>query len=153
MNSKTDRWYFEDFIPGDMIELGTRTVSEEEIIDFARQFDPQSFHVDKEAASHSIYGGVIASGWHTCAMIMRLVVDGFLANSSSMGSPGIDEIRWLLPVRPGDILTVKAKTLASKVSASKPDRGVVNTLWEAINQDGKLICTITGMGMFGRRPE
>lgn len=153
MSIKTDRWYFEDFIPGTVIELGQRVVTEEEIITFARQFDPQSFHVDKEAASHSIFGGVIASGWHTCGMIMRMVVDGFLANSSSMGSPGVDEIRWILPVRPGDTLTVTAETTGSKLSTSKPDRGVINTLWKAHNQEGKLVCTITGMGMFGRRPE
>ncbi|MFZ6712394.1 MaoC family dehydratase [Undibacterium sp. TC9W] len=153
MSIKTDRWYFEDFVPGTVIELGQRVVTEEEIITFARQFDPQSFHVDKEAASHSIFGGVIASGWHTCGMIMRMVVDGFLANSSSMGSPGVDEIRWILPVRPGDTLTVTAETTGSKLSTSKPDRGVINTLWKAHNQEGKLVCTIAGMGMFGRRPD
>ncbi|MDP1978155.1 MaoC family dehydratase [Undibacterium sp.] len=152
MSIKTDRWYFEDFVPGTVIELGQRIVTEEEIISFAKQFDPQSFHVDKEVASHSIFGGVIASGWHTCGMIMRMVVDGFLANSSSMGSPGVDEIRWILPVRPGDILSVTAETTGSKPSASKPDRGVINTLWKAYNQEGKLVCTIAGMGMFGRRP-
>ena len=89
MTAKTFRLYFEDFIPGNVIQLGSRTVSEEEIIDFARQFDPQPFHVDKDAATHSIFGDVIASGWHTCGLIMRLVVDGFLNESSSMGSPGI----------------------------------------------------------------
>ncbi len=153
MTAKTDHWYFEDFIPGKVIELGTRAVSEEEIISFATQFDPQSFHVDKETATDSIFGGVIASGWHTCSMIMRMVVDGFLKNSSSMGSPGVDEIRWILPVRPGDILTVTAETLDSRPSTSKPDRGVLITMWRATNQEGKLVCTIQGMGMFGRRPQ
>ncbi|MEB0139116.1 MULTISPECIES: MaoC family dehydratase [unclassified Undibacterium] len=152
MTSKTYSWYFEDFIPGNVIELGQRQVSEAEIIDFAKQFDPQSFHIDKQAAQASIFGDVIASGWHTCSMIMRLVVDGFLGDSSSMGSPGIDEIRWILPVRPGDTLSVSAATLSCKASSSKPDRGVVHTMWKAVNQHGQLVCTITGMGMFGRRP-
>ena len=152
MTAKTDKWFFEDFIPGKVIELGNRKVSEEEIISFATQFDPQSFHIDKEAAADSIFGGVIASGWHTCGMIMRMVVDGFLKDSSSMGSPGVDEIRWILPVRPGDTLTITAETLESRPSTSKPDRGVLITMWRATNQEGKLVCTIKGMGMFGRRP-
>ncbi|MBC3885955.1 MaoC family dehydratase [Undibacterium griseum] len=152
MADKILSWYFEDFVPGNIIQLGQRTVSEDEIIEFAEKFDPQSFHVDKEAAKNSIFGGVIASGWHTCSMIMRMVVDGFIADSSSMGSPGVDEVRWILPVRPGDTLTVTAETVASIPSSSKPDRGVVHTVWKAVNQDGKTVCTIKGMGMFGRRP-
>ncbi|MCU6435188.1 MaoC family dehydratase [Undibacterium sp. Jales W-56] len=152
MTAKTYQWYFEDFIPGSVIQLGQRTLGETEIIDFARQFDPQAFHVDKDAAAHSIFGGVIASGWHTCSIIMRMVVDGFLNDSASMGSPGLDEVRWILPVRPGDTLTVTAETLESRPSTSKPDRGVVITMWKATNQDGKQVCTIKGMGMFGRRP-
>ena len=153
MTGKTYQWYFEDFIPGNIIELGSRTISESEIIEFASQFDPQPFHIDKAAASHSIFGGVIASGWHTCGIIMRMVVDGFLNDSTSMGSPGLEEVRWILPVRPGDTLTVTAQTLESRPSSSKPDRGVVLTEWRAVNQDDKLVCTIKGMGMFGRRPE
>ncbi|MBY0570841.1 MAG: MaoC family dehydratase [Burkholderiaceae bacterium] len=153
MTTKQFTWYFEDFIPGSVIPLGQRTVTEEEIIHFAQQFDPQSFHVDKDAAKASIFGGVIASGWHTCSMIMRMVVDGFIADSSSMGSPGVDEVRWILPVRPGDTLTVSAETVSVKPSTSKPDRGVVNTVWKAVNQNGQLVCTINGMGMFGRRPQ
>jgi len=147
------KWYFEDFIPGESIQLGQRTVTEEEIIAFATQFDPQTFHIDKVAAKESIFGDVIASGWHTCSMMMRMVVDGFIGDSSSMGSPGIDNIRWTAPVRPGDTLTVTAETTGSKVSTSKPDRGVVNTVWKAVNQHGQIVCTIDGMGMFGRRPQ
>jgi acyl dehydratase len=150
--AKTYKWYFEDFIPGHVIELGQRQVSEAEIITFATAFDPQPFHIDTEAASDSIFGGVIASGWHTCSMIMRMVVDGFLNESTSMGSPGVDEVRWILPVRPGDTLSISAETLDSRPSSSKRDRGVVFTMWRAVNQDGKLVCTIKGMGMFGRRP-
>lgn len=147
------KWYFEDFEVGRAIDVGSRTVTEEEIIDFATKFDPQPFHVDKNAAEHSIYGGIIASGWHTCAMIMRLMVDGFLRNASSMGSPGVDEIRWLKPVRGGDTLTVTTTAVEIRPSASKPDRGVVVTLWQAKNQHGELVATVKGMGMFQRRPK
>jgi acyl dehydratase len=145
-------WYFEDFYPGQDIDLGTRSVSEEEIIAFAKEFDPQPFHVDREAAAQSIYGGVIASGWHTCGMMMRMVVDGPLGKSSSMGSPGLDSVRWLAPVRAGDTLNVHYQTVKVKASASKPDRGVVWSKWVAINQHGETVCTVEGMGMFGRRP-
>jgi acyl dehydratase len=145
-------WYFEDFEPGQDIDLGTRTVTEDEIVAFARQYDPQPFHVDRDAAADSIYGGVIASGWHTCGMMMRLVVDGLLGKSSSMGSPGLDGVRWLAPVRAGDTLNVRYQTVQVKASASKPDRGVVWSKWVAINQHGETVCTVEGMGMFGRRP-
>ncbi|HEY0061680.1 MAG TPA: MaoC family dehydratase [Telluria sp.] len=145
-------WYFEDFYPGQEVALGSRSVSEEEIIAFATQFDPQPFHVDHEAAAASPYGGVIASGWHTCSMMMRIVVDGMMASAASMGSPGLDKVRWILPVRAGDTLTVSYLTTAVKASASRPDRGVVWSTWQAHNQRGELVCTIEGMGMFGRRP-
>ncbi len=145
-------WYFEDFFPGQDIDLGTRAVTEEEIIAFASAYDPQPFHVDREAASHSIYGGVIASGWHTCGMMMRMVVDGLLAKSTSMGSPGLDSVRWLAPVRAGDTLNVHYQTTQVKASNSKPDRGVVWSKWVAINQHGETVCTVEGMGMFRRRP-
>ncbi|GAB3422033.1 MaoC family dehydratase [Massilia agilis] len=145
-------WYFEDFYPGQEIDLGKRTVSEEEIIAFARQFDPQPFHIDREAAAHSIYGGVIASGWHTCSMMMRMVVDGLMCSASSMGSPGLDGVRWLQPVRAGDTLAVRYLTVKVKPSNSRPDRGVVWSKWVATNQRGEEVCIIEGMGMFGRRP-
>jgi acyl dehydratase len=145
-------WFFEDFEVGNTIEVGKRTVTEEEIIDFATQFDPQPFHIDKDAASKSIYGGVIASGWHTCSMIMRMMVDGFLNKAASMGSPGVDEIRWIKPVRPGDTLTVTTTAIEKRPSGSKPDRGVVVTKWEAKNQHGEVVATVKGMGMFARRP-
>jgi acyl dehydratase len=144
-------WYFEDFYPGQEIDLGTRSVTEEEIIAFASAFDPQPFHVDKEAAAQSIYGGVIASGWHTCSMMMRMVVDGLMAKSSSMGSPGLDGVRWLAPVRAGDTLNVRYRTTQVKASNSKPDRGVVWSMWLAINQHGETVCTVEGMGMFRKR--
>ena len=145
-------WYFEDFFPGQDIDLGTRAVTEDEIIAFASQFDPQPFHIDREAAAQSIYGGVIASGWNTCSMMMRMVVDGLMAKSSSMGSPGLDGVRWLAPVRAGDTLNVRYQTTQVKASNSKPDRGVVWSKWVAINQHGETVCTVEGMGMFARKP-
>jgi acyl dehydratase len=147
------RWYFEDFEVGKVIEIGSRTVTEEEIIAFASQFDPQPFHVDPAAAKQSIYGGIIASGWHTCSLMMRMMVDGFLKDAASLGSPGVDEIRWLKPVRAGDTLTVVTTATEVRPSTSKPDRGVVHTLWQANNQHGELVTTVKGMGMYLRRPE
>jgi acyl dehydratase len=147
-----DYWYFEDFEPGQDIDLGTRAVTEDEIVAFARDFDPQPFHVDHDAAAASTFGGVIASGWHTCSMMMRMVVDGLLNRSASMGSPGLDGVRWLAPVRAGDTLNVRYRTVQVKASASKPDRGVVWSKWVALNQHGETVCTVEGMGMFGRRP-
>jgi acyl dehydratase len=145
-------WYFEDFHPGQEIDLGTRSVTEEEIIAFARQFDPQPFHIDHDAAAGSIFGGVIASGWHTCSMMMRMVVDGLMARSASMGSPGVDSVRWLRPVRPGDTLHVRYLTQDVRASNSRPDRGVVWSKWVATNQHGEQVCTVEGMSMFARRP-
>lgn len=147
------KWYFDDFEVGRTIDVGSRAVSEEEILDFATKYDPQPFHVDKAAAERSMYGGIIASGWHTCGMIMRLMVDGFLKEAASLGSPGVDEIRWIKPVRGGDTLHVTTTFLEVRPSASKPDRGVVVTLWQAKNQHGELVATIKGMGMFLRRPQ
>lgn len=146
------KWYFEDFEVGKAIEVGSRTVSEEEILDFAKKFDPQPFHVDREAAAKSIYGGIIASGWHTCGLMMRLMVDGFLREAASLGSPGIDEIRWVKPVRGGDTLHVTTTALEVRPSSSKPDRGIIVTLWQAKNQHGELVATVKGMGLFQRRP-
>lgn len=146
------KMYFEDFEVGNAIEVGGYTVSEAEIIEFATRFDPQPFHVDAAAAAQSMFGGIIASGWHTCSMMMRLMVDGYMRNSSSLGSPGVDEVRWLKPVRGGDILTVRCAVLESVPSSSRPDRGVIFTQWEATNQRGELVATIKGRGIFGRRP-
>ena len=150
---KKTNWYFEDFFPGQEIALGSRAVSEEEMIAFATQFDPQPFHVDHDAAANSLFKGVIASGWHTCSMMMRLVVDNLMSESSSMGSPGLDGVRWLLPVRAGDTISVSYLTTKVKPSTSRTDRGVVWSKWTATNQHGEAVCTIEGMGMFGRRPD
>ena len=144
--------YFEDFAVGSRRELDSYLVTEEEILAFARQYDPQPFHIDKEAAANSIYGGLISSGWMTCSIMMRLLVLSTTGKSASMGSPGVDEIRWLKPVYAGDTLTVVLNVLDTRASQSKPDRGIVHTQWEATNQRGELVCTVKGMGMYGRRP-
>ena len=144
--------YLEDFTPGQEIKLGSRSVSKEEIIAFATQFDPQLFHIDEDAAKETIYGGLIASGWHTVLLFMRLLADGLLANAASMGSPGVDEVRWLKPVRPGDTLSARGVVKEVVPSRSKPDRGMIKTTYEMYNQDGEKVLSMKGLGMFGRRP-
>jgi len=144
--------HFEDFRPGDVIELGSRTITKEAIIAFAKEFDPQVFHVDEEAAKQTIYGGLLASGWHTGSLLMRLLCDGLLARTASLGSPGIDELRWLKPVRPGDTLSGRMTVLESIPSRSKPDRGMVRSLMELRNQHGEVVLTVKGLSLLGRRP-
>lgn len=145
------KWYFEDLEIGQPLDLGSCVVTEEEIVRFAEQFDPQPFHVDPDAAAQSIYGGIIASGWHTCSLMMRQVVKGLLGESAGLGSPGIDEIRWIRPLRGGDTLHVVMTVLEARPSVSKPDRGVVKMLWEASNQHGEAVATVRSLGMFQRR--
>jgi acyl dehydratase len=144
--------YFEDFPPGDVRESPPRAVTRDEIVAFARQFDPQPFHVDDAAAQRTIYHGLLASGWHTCAIYMRLMWDTFLKDTVSLGSPGVDEIRWLNPVRPGDTLRVRFTVIEAVPSRSKPDRGIVRSLSEVFNQHGDVVMTLRGLGMFARRP-
>lgn len=144
-------YFFEDFSPGRVFELGTTSVTEDEIIEFARRFDPQPFHIDPEAAAATMYGGIIASGWHSCSMLMRLMVDGVLGDSTSMGSPGMDEVRWLAPVRPGDTLTGTSTVASARRSSSKPDRGIVELVNEMRNQDGVLVVSMRGTGFYGCR--
>jgi acyl dehydratase len=127
-------------------------VTREEIVAFAREFDPQPFHVDEAAAAGTIYGGLIASGWHTIALYMRLMWDSYLKDTASLGSPGVDEVRWLKPVRPGDTLRARFTVLDAVPSRSKPDRGIVRSLSEVFNQHGEVVMTLRGLGMFGRRP-
>src|SRR5207245_3532947 len=133
--SLTEDRYFEDYIPGAVFEYGEIRVDEAEIIEFARRFDPQDMHVDPEAAARGRFGGLIASGWHTAAMMMRLVVENFLPKAASLASPGIDELRWLEPVRPGDALRIRVTVLEAIPSRSRPDRGMVRRVVEALNQD------------------
>lgn len=152
MNGKTIQRYLDDFVPGSVLDCGSYTMAEDEIIAFAHQFDPQPFHTDPAAAKDSVFGGLVASGWHTAGIMMRLMVQGYISSSASMGSPGVDSLRWLKPVRPGDTLTVRAHVLEVVPSRSKPDRGIVKNRIEATNQDGDVVATLHGMGMFGRRP-
>ena len=147
----SDLLFWEDFTPGQILDLGARTVSADEIIAFGRDFDPQPFHVDAEAAQISIFGGLIASGWHSAALLMRLMCDSYLLRSASLGSPGVEQIRWLRPVRPGDTLTGRMTVLEVRASQSKPDRGVVNSLFELFNQHDELVMTMEGMGMFKKK--
>lgn len=141
--------YFEDFQVGDKFELGTYTVTKEEIITFARQFDPQLFHLDEEAAKHTPLRGLCASGWHTAAIAMRLLVDGFSAHN--LGSPGADQIRWLIPLRPDDTVQLKVEIADMKVSTSKPDRGTIWIDEKLFNQRGELIMTKRSIGIMRRR--
>lgn len=135
--------YFEDYVPGTVIDCGAFTMTEPGIIAFAREFDPQPFHVDPAAAKDGPFGGLIASGWHTTSMMMRHLVDYYVSPESSIGSPGVDEIRWPRPVRPGDTLRVRATVKQARRSASKPDRGIVTTLAELLNADGELVMKVT----------
>jgi acyl dehydratase len=144
--------YFEDFPPGDVRESPPRTLTREEIVAFARQFDPQPFHLDDEAARRSIYGGLLASGWHTAAVVMRLLWETFLRDTASLGSPGVDEVRWLKPVRPGDTLRARFTVTEARPSTRRPDRGLVRSLSEVFNQHGELVMTMRGLGMYARRP-
>ncbi|MSQ59924.1 MAG: MaoC family dehydratase [Betaproteobacteria bacterium] len=145
------KFYFEDFKAGDVIAMGARTLEKHEIIAFARQFDPQPFHIDEEAAKESVFGGIVASGWHTCALVMRMMCDSHLNECASLGSPGLDNIRWLKPVRPGDTIHARRVILETRVSQSKPGTGIIKSRWEVINQLGELVMTMEGFGMFGRR--
>jgi acyl dehydratase len=144
--------YFEDFTVGHTVTSEGRTITREEMVQFARLYDPQPFHLDDEAAKKTIYGGLIGSGWLTTAVMMRLLWDTLLKDVVSLGSPGSDEIRWLKPVRPGDTLRARFTILEAIPSRSKPDRGVVKTFTEMLNQHGEVVMTMRGLGMFGRRP-
>ena len=143
--------YFEDYAPGAVFEYGAIPVTEAEIIEFARRFDPQYIHVDRERAVQGPFGGLIASGWHTAAMMMRLIVDNFLPGHASLGSPGIDELRWLKPVRPADVLSVRLSVLEATRSRSRPDRGVVRTLCEVLNQDREVVLSLRAMNIIACR--
>jgi acyl dehydratase len=143
--------HWEDFQVGEVEQIGTRKVARDEVIAFAREYDPQPFHVDEGAAAKSMYGGLIASGWHTCAMVMRMMCDAYLLDSASVGSPGIDNLKWLKPVRPGDTIRAQRTTLESRASKSRPDIGIVKNRWEVFNQEGEMVMSMEGYGMFRRR--
>ena len=144
--------YFEDYVPGMTRDCGSVSVDQAEIISFARQFDPQPFHVDPVAAASGPFGGLIASGWHTAGLVMRLIVDNYVSAESSLGAAGLDELRWPNPVRPGDTLRVRVTVLEARRSQSKPDRGILKTLIEAENQDGQPVMRATSINFIRVRP-
>ena len=147
----TVRYYWEDFPVGWRYESGPRTLSADEIKAFAREYDPQRYHTDEEAARQSPFGGLIASGWQTCGIAMRLMCDGYLLESACIGSPGLDSVRWWKPVRPGDALRFRALVLEQTPSARRPERGTVKFQWEVLNQDDDVVCSIVGRQHYRRR--
>ena len=144
--------YFEDFQPGDRFESATLTITERLIVDYARLYDPQPFHTDPEAAKTSIYGGLIASGGQTIALSFKLFLETGVLSACSLGSPGLDEVRWKAPIRPGDTLRVVAEVLETRPSASKPDRGIVRILYTTLNQRGEAVTSLIGNQLCRRRP-
>jgi acyl dehydratase len=144
--------HFEDFHPGDTVELGSHTVTAAEIVAFATAWDPQTFHVDAKAAEESGFGGLVASGWHTSAIFMRLLVDGLLKKSSAIASPGVDELRWKKPVRPGDVLSARVTVFDAVPSRTRPDRGLVRHDGIVTNQRGETVMTVRTLAFFGRKP-
>jgi acyl dehydratase len=143
--------YFEDYVPGSVFEYGEVSITEAEIIDFARQFDPQYIHTDPEAAASGPFAGLIASGWQTASLTMRLFVDHYLSSVASLASPGIDELRWIRPVRPGDSLRIRVSVQESIPSRSKPDRGMVRTAIEVLNQNREIVMSLKAMNILRRR--
>ena len=143
--------YWEDLQPEQVLELGSISPTREEIIAFATQFDPQPFHLDEEAAKASVFGGLCASGWHTCSMAMRLMVTNFLQQTSSLGSPGLENIQWKKPVYPNDTLRLQTTVLETKPMGRRPDVGMTRNLWEMFNQHGDKVLHMEGWGMFRRR--
>ena len=150
-SASTSKLYWEDFHVGTVREFGATVVTRDAVIAFASQFDPQPFHLDEDAAKASLFGGLSASGWHTCAMAMRMMCDDYLLRSSSLGSPGIEQLKWHKPVRPGDTLRVRLEVLDTRPMASRPAVGLVRSRWEVLNQDGVTVLSMEGWGMFGRR--
>ena len=149
--TRTPRWYWEDFAVGNVREFGAMPVTREGVLAFARDFDPQPFHLDDAAAEASLFGRLAASGWHTCAMAMRMLCDGLLLDSASLGSPGMDNLRWQAPVYPGDVLSLRSTVLAARPMASKPGVGLVQSKTEVMNQHGVVVLSMQGWGMYRRR--
>lgn len=145
------RVHWEDFTPGQVNEFGPRLVTREEIIAFAAEFDPQPMHLDEEAASTTMLGGLAASGWHACCILMRMITDGFLADTSFMGAPGIEEVKWLAPLRPGTHIKVRATVVEMRPSRSRPDMGFVKFRYELIDAADTAVMVLTVTPMFGRR--
>jgi acyl dehydratase len=140
--------HFEDFVPGAVSEFGPIAIDAADVVAFARRYDPQPVHVDADAAAAGPFGGLIASGWHTASLVMRILVEHYLARGAALASPGVDELRWLQPVRPGDVLRVRVTVLEARRSRSKPDRGLVRTRIETLNQDDAIVMSMIAMNLF-----
>ncbi len=147
----TDR-FFEDYPVGAVFTGGPIAVSESDIVDFARKYDPQPMHIDRDAAASGRFGGLIASGWHTGALMMQLLAANFLSPASSLASPGLDELRWLMPVRPGDALRITVTVIEARPSRSRPDQGVLRSLVEILNQRDEIVMSLKPISLIRRRP-
>ena len=150
-NTPPDDRYFEDYVPGAVFEFGSVSVTEDEVLEFGRRYVPLFYHTDKEAAKNSIYGGVIASGWHTAALMMRIYTENYLSKVANLGSPGGDELRWDKPVYPGDELSIRATVLDARRSESRPDRGIVRTWIEVLNQRREVVMSMKMINFVRRR--
>lgn len=148
-----DERYLEDYVAGACYLFGTEIVDETELTAFARRYDPQNFHVDAARARETPFGGLIASGWHTAALMMRMLVDNFVPGRGALASPGVDAVRWLQPVRPGDTLRVRVTVLEARRSRTKPDRGIVRSAVEVLNQDDAVVMTLEALSMIRTRPD
>ena len=147
-----DDRYFEDYVAGSVHRFGSVTVDADEIVEFAKRYDPQSIHTDPEAAKRGPFGGLIASGWMTCGLMMRLYAEHYLTSVASLASPGLDELRWLKPVRPADALSVQVTVLKTAASQSKPDRGAVTSFIEVFNQNDEVVMSFRVVNIIGKRP-
>jgi acyl dehydratase len=145
------KYHWEDFKSGAVTVYGPRLVTREEIVAFASEFDPQPMHLDEAAASATILGGLGASGWHTCCLLMRMIADGFILDSSSMGSPGIEEVRWLKPLRPGTNIRIRTTVLDTRASGSRPEMGLTKFLMEVLDDTDAILTTLITTLMFRRR--
>jgi acyl dehydratase len=146
-----DKLHWEDFTPGAVAIYGPRLVTREEIVAFAAEFDPQPMHLDEAAAANTLLGGLGASGWHSCCLLMRMIADGFILNSTSMGSPGIDEVKWLRPLRPGTNIRLRSTVLEARASGKRPEMGLAKFLFEIIDENDAVLTNLTTTLMFGRR--
>ena len=145
------KYFWEDFPVGQVREFGAMLVTRDAVLDFAHKFDPQPFHVDDAAAERSLFGRLAASGWHTAAMAMRMMCDEYLLESASLGSPGLESLKWLKPVYPGDTLSVRLTTVEARPMTSRPEVGLVRSKWEVLNQHREPVLAMEGWGMFRRR--
>lgn len=145
------RFYWEDFEVGKVREFGRCEVTREAVLEFSRRYDPQPFHLDDDAAAASLFGRLAASGWHTCAMAMRMMCDGYLLESASLGSPGVERLAWPAPVFPGDVLRMRSTVLEARPLASRPNVGLVRSRSEVLNEDGVVVLSMEGAGFFSRR--